>query len=77
MVGEIKFVEETPHIMHFINGYGILVIGTNQGKLHVFRTILTGSDIEIVPIDVVSIGQPILTIYTDLKLEGRAKNINC
>jgi hypothetical protein len=68
MVGEIKLQGETPQIMHFINGYGLLAIGTTQGRVHIFRTILTCSDIEIVPIDIVNIGRPILTIYTDLRL---------
>lgn len=63
--------------MHFINGYALLVVGTNQGNIYLFRTVLTGAEVELICIDSVTIGKSILTIYSDLKLEGKGKHINC
>ena len=77
LVGEIQLQAETPVALHFINGYGLIVVGTNLGKIYVFRTMLTSTDLELELIDSTSVDKNILTIYSDLKLLGKGKQTVC
>jgi hypothetical protein len=33
--------------MHVINGYGLVLVATNNGKIHIFKTEYSGIDMEV------------------------------
>lgn len=63
--------------MHFVNGYGLLIVGTNQGNIYVFKTILSSNDIEIEQIDMIKINKSILNFYTNLRLDSKSRHKVC
>lgn len=77
LLGEIRLDGEVPVALHVINGFGLLVVATNTGNLHMFRMTMSSSDIELEAVGVIQVDRNIVNVYTDLKLAGRGKATMC
>jgi hypothetical protein len=77
LIGEIRFVDETPLSLQIINGYGLLLVTTASHNLYLFQLSLSSADLEIKMIDKLQFSHPLLNANADLKLKGKGKTTQC
>ena len=69
--------EEYPVTLHVINGFSILIVGTNKGNLYFFRTTFNSNELQIAFKEKSNIEKNIISAYTDLSLTGKGKQTVC